>query len=128
MWGYRYCLLGKALCVVQQVLVCILLQFQLKKFSSSILYVWLSHNTPLTISYIIKLLRDILKLQFNCTGHMFHRKCLLKHITEEIIEGMVDVTGRQRGCKLILGDLREMRGFWKVKDGTLVCILWRMCF
>jgi hypothetical protein len=42
---------------------------------------------------------------------MFHRNCLLKHITEEIIEGMIDVTGRQRGCKLILGDLREMRGF-----------------
>jgi len=56
MWGYRYCFLGKALCVVQQVLVYILLQFQLRKFSSSILYVWLSHNTPLTIPYIIKAL------------------------------------------------------------------------
>jgi len=59
---------------------------------------------------------------------MFHRNCLLRHITEEIIEGMIDVTGRQRGCKLILGDLREMRGFWKLKYGTLVCILWRMPF
>jgi len=28
-WGYRYCLLGKALCVVQQILVYILLRFQL---------------------------------------------------------------------------------------------------
>jgi hypothetical protein len=59
---------------------------------------------------------------------MFHRNCLLRHITEEIIEGMVDVTGRRRGCKLILGDLREMRGFWKLKDGTLDYIVWRMCF
>jgi hypothetical protein len=56
-------------------------------------------------------MRDVLKLQFNCIGHMFHMNCLLKHITDENIEGMIDVRGRQRGRKLILGDLREMRGF-----------------
>jgi hypothetical protein len=59
---------------------------------------------------------------------MFHRNCLLRHISEKIIEGTIDVTGRQRRCKLILGDHGEMRGFWKLKDGTLDYILWRMCF
>jgi hypothetical protein len=49
--------------------------------------------------------------QFNCIGHMFHKNCLLKHIIEEIIEGLIDKTERQKGCKLIMGELREMRGF-----------------
>jgi len=128
MWGYRDCLLGKVWCGVQEILLYKLLHFLLREFSSSILYVWLSHNTPLTIYYITKPLRYILKLQVNCTCHVFYRNCLPKHVTGEIIEGMIDVTGRQRGCKLILGDLREMRGFWKLKAGAVDCTLWRMCF
>jgi len=36
-------------------------------------------------------MRDILKLQINCTGHIFHRNCLLENITEEIRGGMIDV-------------------------------------
>ena len=59
---------------------------------------------------------------------MFHMNCLLKHITEETIVGMIDVMGRQRRSKLILGELRDIRGFWKLKEETLDCILWRMCF
>jgi len=54
--------------------------------------------------------------------------CLLKHITEETIVGMIDVMGRQRRSKLILGELRDIRGFWKLKEETLDCILWRMHF
>jgi hypothetical protein len=56
MWGYRDSLLGKAWCVVQQTLVHKLLQLQLGQFSSTILYMWLSRNAPLTISYIINAL------------------------------------------------------------------------
>jgi hypothetical protein len=52
----------------------------------------------------------------------------LKHITEEDIEGIIDVTGRQRRCNPILGDLRDMRGFWKLKEETLDCTLWRIGF
>jgi hypothetical protein len=48
------------------------------------------------------LLRDILELKVNCTGHMLHTNCLLKHIVVGIIEGMIDVIGRQRRCKLIV--------------------------
>ena len=36
-------------------------------------------------------MRDILKLQINCTGHIFYRNCLLENITEEIRGGMIDV-------------------------------------
>ena len=56
MWGYSFCVLGEAWCVVQHILEYKLLQFQLGKFKSSLLYVWLSRKAPLTISYIIKAL------------------------------------------------------------------------
>jgi hypothetical protein len=46
---------------------------------------------------------------------------------EGIMEGMIKVTGMQRRCKQILGHLREMRGFLKLKVETLDCTLWRMC-
>ena len=51
-----------------------------------------------------------------------------ERIIEENIEGIIDVTGRQRRCKPILGDLREMKGFWELKEETLDCPLWRMSF
>ena len=43
-----------------------------------------------------------------------------------VIEGMIDMIGRQRGCKFIVGELRVMREFWKLKEETLDSILWRM--
>jgi hypothetical protein len=59
---------------------------------------------------------------------MLHRNWLRRKKKKKIIEGTIDVTGRQRRCKLILGDCGEMKGFWKLKDGTLDYILWRMHF
>ena len=47
---------------IMEILVHKLLQFQPRKFDSSILYVWLPHNTPLTIPYIIQHMSDILEL------------------------------------------------------------------
>jgi hypothetical protein len=42
------------------------------------------------------------------------RNYLLKHITEENIEG----TGRRvRRCKQIMDDLNETRGHWKLEEG-----------
>jgi len=49
-----------------------------------------------------------------------------ERIIEENIEGIIDVTGRQRRCKPILGDLREMKGFWELKEETLDCPLWSL--
>jgi hypothetical protein len=45
------------------------------------------------------------------------------------IEGAIEVTGRQgRRCKQLLDDLKETRGYWKLKEEALDCTMWRMCF
>jgi hypothetical protein len=44
------------------------------------------------------------------------RKCLLKHVIEGKIEGRIEVTGRrERRSKQLLDDLKEERGYWKLK-------------
>jgi hypothetical protein len=60
---------------------------------------------------------------------MLHRKYLLKHITEGKVEKRIDMTGRQgRRWKQLLDDLNETRGYWKLKEETLDCTLWRTRF
>jgi hypothetical protein len=59
-------------------------------------------------------------------GHIFHRNCFLKHVTEGRIQGRTEVTGRQgRRCMQLLNDLKEMRGYWNLKDRALDCTPWR---
>jgi hypothetical protein len=42
-------------------------------------------------------------------GHILHRNYLLKHVTEEKVEGRIEVTGRRgRRQKLLLHDHKEM--------------------
>jgi hypothetical protein len=60
----------------------------------------------------------------NWTYHMFHRNCCLECITEGNIEGRIEGTGRWgRRHKQPLDDLKEKRGYWKLKavalDGTV---------
>ena len=46
--------------------------------------------------------------------------CLLKHIIEGKIKGMIEVMGRGGGgCKQLLDDLKERRGYWKLKEEAL---------
>jgi len=50
-------------------------------------------------------------------GHILRRNCLLKHVTEEKIEGR-RVRGRRRNQ--LLDDLKEKkRGCWKLKEEAL---------
>jgi len=57
-------------------------------------------------------------------GHMC-RNCLLK----QIIEGKIEMTGRRgRGCKQLLGDLKERRGYCKLKEEALDHNIWRSGF
>jgi hypothetical protein len=52
-----------------------------------------------------------------------HRNCLLKHVIEEKKEERIEVTGRrERTCKQLLNDLKENRGYWKLK-GAPDCTL-----
>jgi hypothetical protein len=45
----------------------------------------------------------------NCTGHILHRNCFLKHVIEGRIEERIDVTARRRKrCEQILDDLKKI--------------------
>ena len=55
--------------------------------------------------------------------------CLLKHITEGKIEGVIEATRRQgRRRTQLLDDLKEMRGYWKFIEEAQDCTLWRTRF
>jgi hypothetical protein len=57
------------------------------------------------------------------------RKCLVKHDIEGKIEGMIEVTGRRgRRRKQLLDDLKDQRGYWKLKKEALDRTLWRTRF
>jgi hypothetical protein len=64
-------------------------------------------------------------LKANWIGHIYRSSRLLKHV----IEGKIEVTGR-RGirCKQLLDDLKEKKGYWKLKEEALDHTLWRTRF
>jgi hypothetical protein len=48
----------------------------------------------------------------NWIGHILRRNCLLKHVTEEKLEGRIEMMGRRgRRCKQLLDDLKEKRRY-----------------
>jgi hypothetical protein len=56
---------------------------------------------------------------------MSHRNCILKHV----IEREMEVTGsRGRRRKQLLDDLKEKRGYWKLKEDALDGTMWRTRF
>jgi hypothetical protein len=64
---------------------------------------------------------------------VLRRNCLLKHVIEGKIEERLEEAGRQgRRCKQLLGDLKEKKGYWKLKEEAkeeaLDRILWRTRF
>jgi hypothetical protein len=64
------------------------------------------------VSHTVKEERNILqtvkqKGTANCIGHIWQRKCLLKHVIEGKIDGSTEVTGRQgRRRKQLVADLK----------------------
>jgi hypothetical protein len=57
------------------------------------------------------------------------RNCLLKHVIEGTLEGRIEMTGRRgRRRKQLLDDLKEKKGYWKLKVEALHCTLWRTRF
>jgi hypothetical protein len=61
----------------------------------------------------------------NWIGHILHRNCLLKHVIEGKLEGMVEVTVRRgRRGKQLVGELKETRGHRKLKEEALDHTLW----
>jgi hypothetical protein len=75
------------------------------------------------IVHTIKRRRD------NWIGHILRRNCLLKHVIAGKIEGRIKETGRRgRRRKQLLEDLKEKRGYWKLKEEALDCTPWRTRF
>jgi hypothetical protein len=75
------------------------------------------------------ILHTIKREKANWIGRILHRNCLLKHVIEGKIEGRIKVTGRQvRRRKQLMDDLKEKRGYWKLKEKVVACTLWRTHF
>jgi hypothetical protein len=75
------------------------------------------------------ILHTIKKRKANWIDHILRRNCLLKHSFEGKIEGRIEVTGRRgRRHKQLLDDLKEKRGYCKLKEEVLDRTLWRTHF
>jgi hypothetical protein len=75
------------------------------------------------------ILRIIKRRKTNCIGNILCRNCLLKHMIEGKLEGRTEMMGRQgRRRKQLLDELKEKRGYWKLKEEALDRTLWRARF
>ena len=73
-------------------------------------------------------LQTIKRRKANWIGHILRRNCLLKHLVEGQVEGRIEVRrNRWRIRKLLLHDLKEKGGYWKLK-GEAYRTLWRTGF
>jgi len=71
------------------------------------------------------ILHTVNRRKANWIGHILRRKCLLKHIFEGEIEGRIEVKRRRgRRRQKLLDELKEMRGYWKLRDEALVRTVW----
>jgi hypothetical protein len=65
----------------------------------------------------------------NWIGDVLCRYSFLKHVIGGNIEGRKNVKRRREGVrKLLLEDLKETRGYWKLKEAALDCTLWSTRF
>jgi hypothetical protein len=75
------------------------------------------------------ILHRVKRRKANWIGHILCMSSLLKHVTEGKREGRITVTVR-RGIrrKQLLDDLKETRGYCKLKEEALDRTLWRTGF
>jgi hypothetical protein len=75
------------------------------------------------------ILHEIRKRKANWIGHILRRNCILQRVTEEKIQGGIEVTGRQgRRRRKLLDDLKERRGYSHLKEEALDRTMWRARF
>jgi hypothetical protein len=71
---------------------------------------------------------ECLKLKWKAKwiGHILHRNCILRQVTEGKIEGGIEATGR-RGIRRrkLLDELKESRGYSRLKEEALDRSIWR---
>jgi len=75
------------------------------------------------------ILHEISKRKANWIGHILRRNCLLQRVIEGKIKGGIEVTGRRgRKRKKLLDDLKERRGYSRLKEEALDRTKWRARF
>ena len=75
------------------------------------------------------ILHEIRKRKDNWIGHILHRNGFLQWVIERKIKGEIEVTGRQgRRCRKLLDDLKERRGYSRLKEEALDRTMWRARF
>jgi hypothetical protein len=75
------------------------------------------------------ILHEIRKQKANCIGHILHRNCLLQRVIEGRIKGGMEVTRRRgRRRKKLLYDLKDRRGYSRLKEEALNRTMWRTRF
>jgi hypothetical protein len=71
------------------------------------------------------ILHTIRRRKANWIGHLLRRNCLLSHNIEGKIRG---TRRRGRRRKQLLGDLKEARRYWKLKEEAQDRTLWKTQF
>jgi len=62
------------------------------------------------------ILRTIKRRKTELFGHILRKNCLIKRVIQGRTQARTEVTGRRRRRgKQLLDDLKEMRGYWKLK-------------
>jgi hypothetical protein len=75
------------------------------------------------------ILHTVKRKNANWIGHILRGNCLLKYVIEGKMKGRTEVTRRRgRRRKQILDGLKEGREYWKLKEKTLGCTLWKTRF
>ena len=71
----------------------------------------------------------IRKRKANCIGHILRRNCLVQHVIEGKIKGQIEVTRRRgRRRKKLLDNLKDRRGYCRLKEEALDRAMWRNRF
>jgi hypothetical protein len=66
------------------------------------------------------IVQTIKRRETNWIGHILRRNCLLNHVIKGKIEVSIEVKGRGgRRRKQLLNNLKEKRGYWKLKKEEL---------
>jgi hypothetical protein len=89
---------------------------------------WTDHvrkeEVLLTVNELRNILHEIRKATW--IGHILHKNCHLKQVTDGKIKGQIEVTRRQgRRCKKLLDDLGDRRGYSHLREEALDRTKWR---
>jgi hypothetical protein len=75
------------------------------------------------------ILQAIKRRKENWIDYILRRNCLLRHVIATKVERRLEMIGRRgRRRKQLLGNLKEERGYWKLKEEALYHTLCRTRF